>query len=78
MKFWQRLLVTVMVMVVASLLAGLIWQAIFNTGLPSYVSGAIGGLTALPVWEFIKRVGPKSGKLTHPSDPWLRLYRIIN
>jgi hypothetical protein len=27
--------------------------------LPSYIGGVIGGLTALPVWEFLKRIGPK-------------------
>ena len=49
-------------MVVVSILAGLAWNAIFNAGLPGYISGMIGGLTALPVWEFLKRVGPKSDR----------------
>ena len=60
MALWQRLTVTVIAMVVTSLLAGLAWRGIFDTGLPAYVSGVIGGLTALPVWEFLKRVRPKT------------------
>ena len=60
--FWQRLIVTIIAMVVVSILAGLAWNAIFNAGLPGYISGMIGGLTALPVWEFLKRVGPKSDR----------------
>ena len=60
MAFWQRLLVTVIAMAVASILAGLAWHGIFGSRLPGYVSGVIGGLTALPVWEFLKRVGPKA------------------
>jgi hypothetical protein len=30
--------------------------------IPSYLTGAIGGLTALPVWEFLKRIKPKKEK----------------
>ena len=46
-------------MIAASFLAGLVWSNIFNVGLPSYIAGIIGGVTALPVWEFLKRIGPK-------------------
>ena len=59
MPFWQRLLITVIAMLTASFVAGLIWQGIFNIGLPSYAAGIIGGLTALPLWEFLKRIGKK-------------------
>jgi len=59
MPFWQRLLITVIAMLTASFVAGLIWQSIFNLGLPSYAAGIIGGLTALPLWEFLKRIGEK-------------------
>jgi hypothetical protein len=47
-------------MLAVSFVAGLAWQAIFNIGLPSYAAGIVGGLTALPVWEFLKRI--RSGK----------------
>jgi membrane protein implicated in regulation of membrane protease activity len=59
MPFWQRLVITVAAMVGASFVVGLIWDALFGWQIPGYLSGIIGGLTALPVWEFLKRVGPK-------------------
>ena len=62
MVFWQRLLITVLVMLVASFIAGAIWRSVFNMVIPSYLAGAIGGLTALPVWEFLKRIKPKKEK----------------
>jgi hypothetical protein len=46
-------------MIAASFIIGLIWNALFGFPLPSYIGGVIGGLTALPVWEFLKRIGPK-------------------
>lgn len=60
MPLWQRLIVTLLAMVLASLVIGLIWEALFGFPLPSYVAGLVGGTTAVPVWEFLKRVGPKS------------------
>jgi len=59
MPFWQRLLFTIIVIVVASLVAGLIWHRLFAFSLPSYVGGVIGGLTAVPFWELLKRKGSK-------------------
>ena len=59
MPFWQRLLITLLAMLAVSFVAGLIWQSIFGFALPSYAAGIIGGLTALPLWEFLKRVGQK-------------------
>jgi NhaP-type Na+/H+ and K+/H+ antiporter len=41
---------------VTSLVAGLLWRWLFNTDIPSYLSGAVGGVTAVPVWEFLKRI----------------------
>jgi hypothetical protein len=61
MALWQRMLITLVAIVAASIIAGLIWHALFNITLPSYIGGVIGGLTAVPVWEFLKRVGPKKG-----------------
>lgn len=63
MPFWQRLIVVVVAMIAASFVVGLIWEALFGFPIPSYLSGVIGGLTALPVWEFLKRVGPKPAKV---------------
>jgi hypothetical protein len=59
MPFWQRLVVTLIAMLAMSFVAGLLWQSIFGFALPSYAAGIIGGLTALPLWEFLKRVGRK-------------------
>ena len=59
MPFWQRLLITIVAMLTVSFVAGLLCQSLFNVGLPSYAAGIIGGLTALPLWEFLKRIGVK-------------------
>ena len=59
MPFWQRLVITLIAMLAVSFVAGLAWQSIFNIGLPSYAAGIVGGVTALPVWEFLKRVRSK-------------------
>ena len=59
MVFWQRFFITIIVMFAASFVAGIFWRSIFNVPMPSYLAGVIGGLTALPVWEFLKRIKPK-------------------
>ncbi len=59
MPFWQRLLITLIAMLAVSFVAGLLWQSVLGFALPSYAAGIIGGLTALPLWEFLKRVGEK-------------------
>jgi hypothetical protein len=56
MPLWQRSLITLVSMLLTSLLAGLLWSSLFNTDIPSYLSGVVGGLTAVPVWELLKRV----------------------
>jgi hypothetical protein len=59
MPLWQRLIVTIVAIVVASIVVGLIWYQTFGFTLPSYIGGVIGGLTAVPVWEFLRRIKPK-------------------
>ena len=66
MPFWQRLVITVVAMLGVSVLVGLIRSALLGFPLPSYLAGMIGGLTALPVWEFLRRIGPKPAK-TQPQ-----------
>lgn len=66
MPFWQRLLVTVIAMAVASFVVGYLWREISGFQLPSYLAGVIGGLTAVPVWEFLKRIRPKATDATRP------------
>jgi hypothetical protein len=52
MALWLRLLITLGLMLVASYFAGLIWHWLFGSDMPSYLSGAVGGITAVPAWEF--------------------------
>ena len=58
LPFWQRLIITIAVMLVASYLVGLAWAAILNFPLPSYAAGVVGGLAALPVWDLLRRIRP--------------------
>jgi len=58
LPLWQRLLITVVAMLLASYLVGLAWRAFFNIDFPSYLAGLVGGLAALPIWDFLKRVRP--------------------
>jgi len=63
MPFWQRFLITVVAMLVASFVVSFIWRSLFNILMPGYLSGIVGGLTALPVWEFLKRIKSKDKKV---------------
>ena len=62
MVFWKRLVITVIAMLVVSFILGYIWRSIFNMAMPSYLAGFIGGLTALPIWELLKRIKAKEKK----------------
>ena len=59
MPLWQRLLITLAVMLIVSFLAGYLWRWVLGSDIPAYLSGAIGGLSAIPTWEFLKRIRPK-------------------
>jgi cell shape-determining protein MreD len=59
MPFWQRCLVTLAAMLVVSFIVGFMSLSMFGFDLPDYASGVVGGLTAVPLWEFLKRVKPK-------------------
>ena len=59
MVLWQKFLITFAVILVASYLVGLVWHWLFSSDIPSYLSGAVGGLTAVPTWEFLRRIRPK-------------------
>jgi hypothetical protein len=58
LPFWQRLLLVILVMLLTSYLAGLAWQYVLGFPLPSYAAGAVGGLAAIPIWDFLKRIRP--------------------
>lgn len=59
MRLWLRLLITLAGMLLTSYLAGLAWRWLFTADMPSYLSGMVGGLTALPLWELTRRIGPR-------------------
>jgi|307.fasta_scaffold1886696_1 hypothetical protein len=61
LPLWQRLLLTIAAMLVASWIAGLLWRSIFSFSLPSYAAGMVGGLAGLPCWELLKRFRPSQG-----------------
>ena len=54
MTFGKRLLLTLAAMVVASFVAGLMWRGAFDARIPSYLSGLVGGLSALAAWEALR------------------------
>jgi len=55
MPFWQRSLILLVAVMVVSFLFGLIWHALFGFYLPSYVSGIVGGISAVWIWDILKR-----------------------
>ena len=59
MVFWQRSLVLIAAMFAVSYIFGAVWLSLFNFNLPGYVSGVVGGLIAVPLWDLLKRVKPK-------------------
>ena len=59
MPLWQRLLITLAVMLVASYLVGLLWQWMFTADIPSYLSCAFGGGSAVATLVFLRRNLPK-------------------
>jgi uncharacterized YccA/Bax inhibitor family protein len=62
MPLWQRSLITLMAMLLTSFVAAILWHNVFNVDMPSYLSGVVGGVTAVPIREFLKRVGPLSSR----------------
>ena len=59
MPLWQRLLAVIVTMLLTSFAAGQLWLWLFNLQIPSYLSGVVGGLAAVPVWELLKRIRPR-------------------
>ena len=59
MPFWQRFLVLLLAVLTVSFLFGMLWNYVVGFALPSYVSGVVGGLTAVPLWDLLKRIKPK-------------------
>ncbi|MDH3595273.1 MAG: hypothetical protein OEU09_17915 [Rhodospirillales bacterium] len=59
MPLWQRIGITLVAIVAASWGVAVLVETLLGLAVPSYLSGVVGGLAALPVWEFLKRVGPR-------------------
>lgn len=59
MKLWHRIIITIVALLIASLAAGRLWFMAFDFVMPSYLSGVVGGLAAIPVWEFTRWIGTK-------------------
>jgi len=59
MPFWQRSLILLAAMIGISFLVAYLWLSLFGFSLPSYASGVVGGLTAVPLWDLLKRFKPK-------------------
>jgi hypothetical protein len=59
MPFWQRFMVLLAAVIGVSVIFSIIWHTLFGFALPEYVSGVVGGLTAVPLWDILKRVKPK-------------------
>lgn len=54
MVFWQRLAVTILAVLAFSGLIHITWQALLGFAMPAYLAGLLGGLVALPVWEYLQ------------------------
>lgn len=54
MKLWQKLLITLVAMLIASFAASRLWLLVFDFVIPSYLAGVSGGLAAIPVWELLR------------------------
>lgn len=54
MGFWRRLAVTVVAVLAFSGIVHVAWQALLGFAMPAYLAGLLGGLVALPVWEYLQ------------------------
>lgn len=59
MKLWHKIIITIVAMLVASFVVGRLWFMAFDFAIPSYLAGAVGGLTAIPVWELLRWLDTK-------------------
>ena len=60
MPFWQRFLILLLAILAVGFIVDLLWHYFFGFVLPSYVTGVIGGLMAVPLWDILKRIKPKN------------------
>ena len=54
----RRLLITFVVVVVTSLVSAIAWCEVFNSQIPVFVVGVVGGIAAAAAWRFLKNIDP--------------------
>jgi len=59
MPFWQRSLILLVAVMAVSFIVGILWHSVFGFNLPTYVSGVIGGLSAVLIWDLLKKTKAK-------------------
>ena len=59
MKLWYKLIITTIAMLVTSFFGGRLWFMAFDFVIPSYLAGVLGGLVAIPLWEFMRWIDRK-------------------
>jgi len=59
MLLWKRIVATAVSILAFSFVVGLLWKQVFGFELPAYLGGLSGGVIAVPVWEFLRRIKPK-------------------
>ncbi|MEQ8328574.1 hypothetical protein [Parvibaculum sp.] len=61
MGFWMKLVLTLAAIILVSILAGYLWSSIFNAEIPGFLGGLLGGIVAIPVWEFLRKFDAPGG-----------------
>lgn len=60
MNLWHKIVITIVAMMIASFVGARLWLMAFDFVIPSYLAGMVGGLTAIPVWELMRRLSAKT------------------
>ncbi len=55
MKLWQRLVATLLAIILMSFVITALWRNLFDAQLPSYVAGIGGGMIGVLVWSFLHK-----------------------
>lgn len=61
MAFWQRLGLTALIVLAFSGLVHVAWRSLLGFPMPAYLAGLLGGLVALPIWEYLQLRREKRG-----------------
>jgi len=59
MPFWQRVLILLAAVMAVSFIVDLICHALFGFYLPGYLSGLVGGISAVGIWNVLNRTAGK-------------------